>query len=72
MTMSDRVNPHGGHARASRAAWEGWILGQVQAETGLGLFDRAMAARLSGYGHDLPSPQRRQAILDSIKRVKGR
>jgi hypothetical protein len=72
-TTTTPVNIHGGHtSKASRPAWEGWILGQVQAETGLGLFDRSMAALLSGYGHDLPSPQRRAALLDSIKRVKGR
>jgi hypothetical protein len=67
------INHHGGHAKATRAAWAGWVMGQVQAEkgSGLGVFDRSMAALLSGYGHDLPSPERRRALLDGIKRVKG-
>lgn len=71
-TTTTPVNIHGGHtSQASRPAWEGWILGQVQAETGLGVFDRSMAARLSGYGLKPPSPERQQAVLDSIKRIRG-
>ena len=66
------VNIHGGHARASRAAWEGWVLGEVQVEVGVGVGARSTAALLSGYGHDLPSPARRRVVLDSIKRVRER
>ena len=71
-TTTAPVNIHGGHARASRAAWEGWVLGEVQVEVGVGVGARSTAALLSGYGHDLPSPERRRALLDSIKRVRER
>jgi hypothetical protein len=67
------TNVHGGHTtKASRPAWAGWVMGQVQAEkgSGMGLFNRSMAVLLSGYGHDLPSPERRRALLDIIKRVR--